>query len=350
LQRGSPPGLPVAYAVCEGPTVDANVQLHGEPTQPREKVSRGAPHFLPGLDAPTAGLKQSGRVQLADWIASPRNPLTARVIVNRVWQYHFGRGIVESSSYFGTRGSPPTHPELLDWLAASFIDHDWSIKWLHRLILNSKTYQLASTSDPAREAIDAGNAWCWRFQRQRLDAETIRDAMLCVSGTLEQNRPRGYRFPEISKWDYSQHRPFIGDDQNRYRSVYLLTHRLRQDSFLETFDEPDASSTTDVRVVSTVPQQALFLMNSEVVRRLAGDFAQRLSVASANASGRVEVAHELAYSRCALPSEVEHARAYVERYTEQASEAGLEKGKAEAEAWLSYARTILTSHEFFHVE
>jgi hypothetical protein len=350
LQPGSPSGLPVAYAVCEGPVVDANIQLHGEPTQPGEKVSRGAPHFLPGLDAPDPGPKESGRLQLADWIVSPRNPLTARVIVNRVWQYHFGRGIVESSSYFGTRGSPPTHPELLDWLAASFIEHGWSIKWLHRLILNSKTYQLASTPDPAREALDAGNVWCWRFQRQRLDAETIRDAMLSVSGVLEQNQPRGYRFPAISKWDYSQHRPFNGDDQNRYRSVYLLTHRLRQDAFLETFDEPDASSTTDVRVVSTVPQQALFLMNSEVVRRLAGDFATRLCDASADGSKRIELAYELAYSRRARPDEVEHARAYVQRYTERVIEAGLDARKADAEAWLSYARTVLTSHEFFYVE
>jgi hypothetical protein len=348
-QRGSPPKMPVAYAVAEGAISDANVQLHGEPTQPGEKVARGAPQFLTGLDAPAPKPHESGRLELANWIVSPRNPLTARVIVNRVWQHHFGRGIVESSSYFGTRGSTPTHPELLDWLAASFIEHGWSIKWLHRLILSSKTYQLASTADAAREAIDAGDVWHWRFQRQRLDAETIRDAMLFVSGTLELSGPKVYPFPPIEKWDFSQHRPFIGNDRSRRRSVYRLTHRLRQDSFLEMFDEPDASSTTDVRVSSTVPQQALFLMNSDVVRELAAAFAQRLGAASDDAA-RVELAHELAYSRRALPSEVRAACAYVKRYNQQAARSGLNPVGAEAEAWLSYARTILASHEFFYVE
>jgi len=351
MQRlGSPPALPVAYSVCEGQIADANIHLHGEPEQLGEKVPRGAPHFLPGLEAPAPGPGESGRLQLADWLASPRNPLTARVMVNRIWQYHFGRGLVETSSYFGLRGSPPTHSELLDWLAASFVEHGWSVKWLHRLILASKTYQLASTADAAREAIDAQNLWCWRFQRQRLDAESIRDAMLCVSGTLDLCHPRPYPFPEVASWRYTQHHPFIGNERSRHRSVYLLTHRLRRDAFLGTFDEPDATTGTDVRVSSTVPQQALFLMNSDAMRDIAGDFAHRLCAASPDATARIELAHELAYSRRALPAEIKKARAYLERYNQQAVEAGLEPPEAEAQAWLSYARTLLASHEFFYVE
>ena len=153
-RRGTPDALPVAYAVSEGTVADANIQLHGEPGQPGAVVGRGAPQFLGRLPRRRSGAHESGRLELADWIASPRNPLTARVMVNRVWQHHFGRGIVATPSNFGTRGSPPTHPELLDWLTASFIEHGWSIKWLHRAIMNSQTYQLASTGDAADEAAD----------------------------------------------------------------------------------------------------------------------------------------------------------------------------------------------------
>jgi hypothetical protein len=351
MQRlGSPPALPVAYSVCEGQIGDANIQLHGEPEQLGAKVPRGVPHFLPGLPITAPGPGESGRLQLADWLASPRNPLTARVMVNRIWQYHFGRGLVETSSYFGLRGSAPTHPELLDCLAAEFVDHGWSIKWLHRLILASKTYQLASTADPAREAVDARDIWLWRFQRQRHDAESIRDAMLSVSGTLRLGRPKPYPFPQVSSWQYTQHHPFVANEQSQYRSVYLLTHRLRRDPFLGTFDEPDASSSTDVRVSSTVPQQALFLMNSDVVRNLAEGFARRLRAASSDSSARIELAHELAYSRRALPGEIQRADAYLQRYNQQAADAGLEPTEAESQAWLSYARTLLVAHEFFYVE
>jgi hypothetical protein len=349
MQRlGSPPALPVAYAVCDGQIGDANIHLHGEPDQLGEKVPRGVPRFLPGLEVPAPGSGESGRLQLAEWLASSRNPLTARVMVNRIWQYHFGRGLVETSSYFGIGGSPPTHPELLDWLAASFVEHGWSIKWLHRLILASKTYHLAPTPDTAREAIDARNLWCWRFQRQRLDAESIRDAMLLVSGTLQLGRPSSYAFPEVASWRYTQHHPFIGNDQGHHRSVYLLTHRLRRHPFLGTFDEPDAASSTDVRISSTVPQQALFLMNSDAMRDIAGSFAHRLRQASPDATERVVLAHELAYSRRARPDEIKRALAYIERYNQQAVEAGLPP--TETQAWLSYARTVLASHEFFYVE
>jgi cytochrome c553 len=349
-RRGSPPALPVAYAAREGTIADMRVQLHGEPTQLGEKVPRGVPQFLAGLVSPLPAPKQSGRLELADWIVSPRNPLTARVIVNRLWQYHFGRGLVETSSYFGTRGATPTHPELLDWLASSFVEHAWSIKWLHRLILASKTYQLASTEDGAGEALDAANAWYWRFQRQRLDAEQIRDAMLCVAGTLDQTRAGPHAFPEIEKWDFTQHNPFLGMDKSRHRSVYLLITRLHSDPFLGMFDEPDASSSTEVRVSSTVPQQALFLMNSVVVRRIAEDFAQRLCRATDDAASRIDVAHKLAYCRPALPIEIERGCTYVERYNHQAVEEGLSPSEAEAKAWVSYTRSILVSHEFFYVE
>ena len=190
----------MAYAVSEGKIADANIQLAGEPTRPGAKVPRGVPKFLAALQRRRPpGRAESGRLELADWLASPRNPLTARVMVNRVWQHHFGRGIVATPSNFGKRGSPPSHPELLDWLAASFVEHGWSIKWLHRTIMASKTYQLDSLGNDKGDAIDPANQWYWRFDRQRLDAEAIRDAMLFVAGTLDLNRPGPQPFPAITQ-------------------------------------------------------------------------------------------------------------------------------------------------------
>jgi hypothetical protein len=349
-RRGSPDMLPVAYAVTEGTITNANIQLHGEPSQPGAQTPRGAPRFLSGCEAPAPGPNESGRLELADWLTSPRNPLTARVMVNRVWQHHFGRGIVATPSNFGTRGSPPSHPELLDWLTASFVEHGWSIKSLHRLIMLSKTYQLASDVEPADEAIDPTNRWYWRFNRQRLDAEAIRDSMLDVSGVLDLGRPGPHPFPAIRDWHWTQHFPFKAVYPSPHRSVYLMTQRLYRHPFMGLFDGPDPNTTTDVRSTSTVPLQALFLMNNDFVRDTAGAFAQRLCRESSEPAARIGRAHALAYCRPALPEEIGRARTYVESYTREAGRAGLDFKRAASEAWLSYARTILAANEFVYVD
>jgi hypothetical protein len=349
-RRGTPDALPVAYAVSEGTIADANIQLKGEPSQPGEKIARGVPRFLPGCDMPAPGSRESGRLELADWLASPRNPLTARVMVNRVWQHHFGRGLVATPSNFGTRGSPPSHPQLLDWLTASFVEHGWSIKSLHRLIMGSKTYQLACDRDSADEAIDSSNRWYWRCERQRLDAEAIRDAMLDVSGVLDLGRPGPHPFPPIREWHWTQHFPFKADYPSPHRSVYLMTQRLHRHPFLGLFDGPDTNTTTDVRSTSTVPLQALFLMNSDFMRETAGEFARRLCRESSDSSARIARAHELAYSRPAGPDEIEQGRAYVDGYAREAAKAGLSPQRADVEAWLSYARTILAANEFVYLD
>jgi cytochrome c553 len=349
-RRGTPDALPVAYAVSEGTIADANIQLKGEPSQPGEKVTRGVPRFLPGCDAAAPGPNESGRLELADWLASPRNPLTARVMVNRVWQHHFGRGIVATPSNFGTRGSPPSHPQLLDWLTASFIEHGWSIKSLHRLIMGSRTYQLACDRDAADEAIDSSNRWYWRCERQRLDAEAIRDAMLDVSGVLDLGRPGPHPFPPIREWHWTQHFPFQAEYPSLHRSVYLMTQRLHRHPFLGLFDGPDTNTTTDARSTSTVPLQALFLMNSDFMRETAGQFARRLCSESSDPSARIARAHELAYARPAGPDEIERGRAYVDDYAREAAKTGLNPQRADSEAWLSYARTILAANEFVYLD
>jgi hypothetical protein len=349
-RRGSPDTLPVAYAVSEGAIADANIQIHGEPSQPGAKVPRGAPRFLSGCEAPPPGRNESGRLELADWLTSPHNPLTARVLVNRVWQHHFGRGIVATPSNFGTRGAPPSHPELLDWLTATFIEHGWSIKSLHRLIMQSKTYQLASDANSADEAIDPANQWYWRYNRQRLDAEAIRDAMLDVSGVLDFSRPGPHPFPPIREWHWTQHSPFKADYPSNHRSVYLMTQRLHRHPFLGLFDGPDTNTTTDVRSTSTVPLQALFLMNDKFMRDTAGAFAGRLCRDASDPQTRIARALGLAFGRPALPQEIQRATDYVASYTREASHTGLSPRKAESEAWLSYARILLDSNEFVYVD
>jgi hypothetical protein len=351
LERsGTPEALPVAYAVSEGTAADANVQLHGEPSQPGAIVSRGAPHFLADFQGAAPAANESGRLELADWIVSPRNPLTARVMVNRVWQHHFGRGIVATPSNFGTRGNPPTHPELLDWLTASFIEHGWSIKWLHRAIMNSRTYQLASTGDAYNEAADQSNRWYWHFERQRLDAEAIRDAMLDVSRTLDLTRPGRHPFPDIADWTWTQHFPFKAAYASNHRSVYLMTQRLHRHPFLGLFDGPDTNTTTDVRSSSTVPLQALFLMNSNFMRDTAAAFARRACRDASDPRDRIRRMDELAYGRYPTSDEIANAEEYLAQYRNLALTTGLNPARADTEAWQSYARVLLTANEFFYVD
>ncbi len=179
------PDLETAFAVSEGKSGDAVIQKQGDPRNPGPKVPRGFPHILGGQTVPTDG-QQSGRLQLARWIADENNPLTARVIVNRVWHHHFGRGIVATTSDFGIRGSRPSHPELLDYLAQYLIHNGWSIKQLHRFIVSSKTYRLRSDDIAASAALDPENIELWRGNRRRLDAEQIRDSILEFSGHLDR--------------------------------------------------------------------------------------------------------------------------------------------------------------------
>ncbi len=189
-------------------------------------------------------------------------------MVNRIWQHHFGRGIVATPSNFGVRGEPPSHPELLDWLAARFVAGGWSIKAMHREIVLSATYQLSSDEDTRSAALDPDDRLLWRFPRRRLDAESIRDAMLAVAGRLDPSRPGRHPFPPIEDWHWTQHDAFKTVYPSNHRSVYLMTQRLVKHPFLALFDGPDTNTSTDVRGRSTVPLQALWFLNNPFVRRL----------------------------------------------------------------------------------
>jgi len=351
LQRlGVPETLLCAYAITDFKPVDAQIQIRGEPNELGPVVKRRVPKFLSrdvDLDIPDGS---SGRLQLAQWLTRPEHPLTARVMVNRIWQHHFGKGIVATPSNFGLRGDAPTHPELLDYLAARFVESGWSIKAIHRLILLSKTYQLSSAYQASDATRDPANKFYWRFDRRRLDAESIRDAMLAAAGNLDLTRPGAHPFPKIEDWHWTQHNPFKAVYDSNHRSVYLMTQRIQRHPYLALFDAPDANTSTDVRADSTVPLQALYLMNNKFVQEQAAALAKRMVSMADTTSERIRLAGELAWSRQPTAKEIKRAARFLEHYRKELADSGVAEAKCELETWTSYARVVLTANEFFYVD
>jgi hypothetical protein len=351
LQRpGAPRDLPVAYAVCEGKPADALLQVRGNPEDQGPAIRRGPPKILTGTAPFSIADGSSGRLELAQWLTRLDNPLTARVMVNRIWQHHFGKGLVATPSNFGLRGDEPSHPDLLDYLARRFMESGWSIKAMHRLIMASKTYQLAIAHDETNAARDSGNQWYWRFDRRRLDAESIRDAMLAVAGNLALQKPKPHSFPSIETWTFTQHSPYKAVYESNHRSVYLMTQRIQRHPFLALFDGPDPNTTTDTRTESTVALQALFMMNNSFVQDQAVAFARRVLRATRENSDRIRLAHELAWSRPASVAEVQKAADYLQRYEAALAKSGPREGDRDLEAWTSLARILLTANEFVYVD
>jgi hypothetical protein len=341
-----PSALPGAYAVSEGTPQDVPIQLAGDPERPGSVARRGPPRFLAGRELFL--IRQgSGRLELARWLTATENPLFARVMVNRIWQHHFGRGLVATPSNFGLRGEPPTHPELLDWLAAEFVRRGWSVKAMHRLIVLSATYRLSSANDSYAAVSDPGNVWYWRFDRRRLDAEAVRDALLAAGGHLETTLPGAHPFPPITAWAWTQHNPFKEVYPSNHRAVYLMTQRFQRHPFLALFDGPDTNTTTERRESSTVPLQALFLMNNPFVHEQARGLARRMTAAAPDDGGRVAFGYEVAWGRPPGADELDSARDYLRRYRE-AARVGV--GAGEREAWESLAHVLLGANEFIYVD
>ncbi|GIW94453.1 MAG: hypothetical protein KatS3mg110_2494 [Pirellulaceae bacterium] len=288
LEDHPPAGLRQALCVKEhGPQPPATyILLRGSAHAPGEQVEPG---FLSVLDPPAPEIvprqESSGRRRaLAQWIASPDNPLTARVMVNRIWQYHFGRGLVRSANNFGFAGDRPTHPELLDWLADEFVRSGWRMKHMHRLIMLSSAYQMSSQADPEALAKDPNNDWFWRFDMRRLTAEEIRDSILAVNGTLNLSRVGGPSIypiipPEVL---HGQSRPGSGwgnspPSERSRRSVYIHVKRSLIPPLISLFDGPDVDFSCPVRFTTTLPTQALTMLNSDFLNEQAALLAQAAS-------------------------------------------------------------------------
>ena len=336
------------YAVAEGKPVgkrrigNAHVQIKGDPERLGPEVPRRFPTVLGSQSLPSE-TKGSGRLELAKWLTDPKNPLTARVLVNRIWHYHFGRGIVPTPSDFGKQGQPPTHPELLDYLAARFVEDGWSIKAMHRRILLSRTYQMASVDKPDDGLYSS-------FHRRRLDAESVRDTLLFISGALDLSRPGPHPFPEMNKWDFTQHKPFKAVYDSNHRTVYLMTQRIQRHPFLALFDGPDTNASTATRITSTTPLQALFLMNDPFVHEQARRFAARLLAGKKDDGGCIEEAYLLAFGRPATKEEKSEAQAYLVKVRQKLKADDIKEDHLPQKCWESVARVIFMCNEFVYLE
>lgn len=268
---------------------------------------------------PPAGATSSHRRRgLAEWLVTRDNPLTARVMVNRLWQHHFGEGIVRTPSSFGRMGEPPSHPELLDWLAVEFVERGWRMKAIHRLLLTSQAYQMASTDTAANHAIDPENRMFWRMPRVRLEAEIIRDAMLATAGTLDRTIGGPAIFPYIDPdlFEKSSNRDWRGrpdsDPSTWRRSLYVFSKRSIRYPMFETFDQPNLINSIDRRNRTTIAPQALILMNNEMVLFQAGKFAERvLQEAGPDPVQQVRLAVQLALGRPADSVELRRGAEFI---------------------------------------
>ena len=347
----------LAYAVSEGTPRNSRIQLRGEPDKLGDEVPRGFLEVLGGGKLPN-GTSGSGRLELAEWLTRPENPLTARVMVNRLWQYHFGQGLVKTPNDFGARGQPPTHPELLDYLATQFIERGWSIKAMHRLIMLSATYQQAAAGDRSQESGDRNHGLSDSrilipdsfslFPRRRLSAEETRDSILLVSGELDSTPGRGHPFPAPTGWGYSQHGPFSAVYDHNQRSVYLMTQRIKRHPFLTLFDGADPNASTAERRTTTVPTQALFFLNDPFVHTKSEKFAERVARLSTDEARRIGAAYRLALGRS--PTEAERAEAMEFLAAYRSELAPMKKEKIETAALAAFARVLIGSNEFLTVD
>jgi hypothetical protein len=351
--------VPKAYTVIEGLPANARIHRKGDPKSLGDEVPRGFLTILGGNQVPKDH-RGSGREFLARWIADATNPLTARVMVNRIWAYHFGKGIVQTPNDFGARGRAPTHPELLDWLASRFIEGGWSIKKMHRMIMLSHAYRIGGGAVEAgrrgdeatgrNSTIDVNNDYFWRFNRRRLEAEEIRDSVLAVSGALDRTMGGEHPFPPEQTWRFSQHEQFFAVYDTNRRSVYLMQQRLKKHPFFEVFDGADSNATTDSRAQSVTPVQALFLMNSPFIHEQSDRFAVRVGMAYDTLRERIDYAFRLAYGRAPRLEEIREAQNYLRQTRLELQARGAPVDQLNQKSLASYLRVVMSSNEFLYVD
>ena len=344
------PDLPTTMGVTEDEVVDVAIHIRGDTQKLGEVVPRHTPPVILGAPAPEFSSQASGRLQLANWLVDPHHPLTARVFVNRVWRWRFGRGLVRTTDNFGLLGEAPSHPELLDWLAQRFIADGWSLKSLHRLMLNSSTYRQGSVPHPQTHEHDFDNRLLGRFGLRRLAAEEVRDSLLAVSGQLDPTlggpvlkvKNRGYLFDHtsIDLTDYTSHR----------RSLYLPVIRNNVFDLFQLLDFPDPAVPTGDRATSTIAPQALLMMNSDFVMQSADKLAERLLAESGTDLDRLSALFRLAYAREATDTEIESSGQLLSQM-----EAALVSSEPDSRvrtrlAWSALCHTLLAANEFIYVK
>jgi hypothetical protein len=345
------PKFPEAMAVSDATPENIRIHIRGSHLTQTRQVPRRIPRIFTRHESTPFGEAGSGRLELARWLTRSDNPLTARVLVNRIWLWHFGEGLVRSPDNFGKLGQRPTHPELLDWLTVQFVESGWSIKELHRTIMLSSTYQMSTSFNEQAASVDPENKLWWRFNRQRVEAESIRDSILAVAGQLDL-RMGGSMLP-------TKNRSYVTSTANvdpvayqtNRRSIYMPVVRSALYEVFQAFDFAEPSVSSGQRQSTTVAPQALFMMNSQVVADATRAMAERLlDSGSADDAARVTTAYRTAYGRSPTETELQRSLKFVEGYTKSLVEQETAPDEAHVKAWQSLCRVILSANEFIYVE
>jgi hypothetical protein len=335
--------VPMACAVKEGETMDQKVFIRGDYHNLGDPVERTAPAIL-RLSAPAPEVKtKSGRLELANWIVDPRNPLPSRVMANRIWQGHFGDGIVHTPDNFGRLGERPSNPELLDYLARTFIEGGWSVKKMHRMILLSKTYQMSAAFDEKTKAKDPENRLMSHYPRQRLSIEEIRDAYLAMGGDLDLTMG-GTLDPGVgTDGETSANRISMNPEKTNRRSIYLPLRRSNLPVLYTLFDFGDATTPDGKRSSTTVATQALFVMNSPLVIREAKSLTDAVLKQEKLDKRRVEEIYLRVLDRRPDGSEIDKGLTYLQSFRQKWKQIDDEK------AWTSLTHALMASNEFIFV-
>ncbi|HZW32865.1 MAG TPA: DUF1553 domain-containing protein, partial [Isosphaeraceae bacterium] len=342
-----PGGRPRAFAMGareRDEVVDSPLYVRGELDQPGAVVPRGLVQVLCAGTPPVIAAG-SGRRELADWLAAPANPLTARVMVNRVWLHLFGRGLVATPDNFGAAGQPPSHPELLDNLAVDFMAGGWSIKELIRRIVLSRAYGLDSAHDPRNFEADPDNALVWHMSKRRLEAEAVRDALLSVAGRLAPEPPVGSAVARTGEGLALFLRVAGLDDSDPHRSVYLPVIRDQVLESLALFDFADPSLVTGERAATTGPAQALYFLNGPFVIRQAEALAGRVRAVEGDDARRVDQAYRLALARSPTAGERGRALAFLREFATRSEAPDPGRG-----AWSAFCQALLAGAEFRYLD
>ena len=345
LKKTAPREPELACAIEDGEPVAQKVFVRGDYNSPGEDAPKAFPAILSAFDS-RPNFTGSGRLQLAEWLVQPEHPLTTRVMANRIWQWHFGEGLVRTPDNFGKMGDKPSHPELLDFLSREFVKRGWSIKSMHRLIMLSSAYQMSGINPSLTDNADNDNRLLTRFNRRRLSVEELRDGLLAIDGSIDLTVGGSLQSGRGTDGENNQGRLSLNPEKLKRRTVYLPLRRANLPTLLNLFDFGDATSMTGKRQLTNVSTQALFWLNSEFLTDRSATVAKTLLAdTSLTDSARVEIIYLRVLNRKADKDEIESALKYVAAFRQKAS-----GENSDAKAWQSLCRILMASNDFLYVD
>ncbi|HEU0119823.1 MAG TPA: PSD1 and planctomycete cytochrome C domain-containing protein [Bryobacteraceae bacterium] len=343
IKAAAPPEPPFACAVGEDQSIDQRVFLRGNPDSKGEPVAKQFPVVLAGEEQ-TAIRQGSGRLELANWLAGDKNPLPARVMANRLWQGHFGQGLVRSPNNFGFAGERPTHPELLDWLAAEFIRQGWSVKKMHRMMMLSSTYQMSAQATAEKREKDPDNRLLSRFPIRRKTVEEIRDSLLLIDGSLDLTMGGSLQKGEGTDNEFSDGRKSIHPDATNRRTIYLGLRRSNLATLFNLFDFGDATTSTETRSETNVAPQALYMMNSQFVADRTRGLAGQLLRTEAGDEQRIARAWITVLGHAPDAAAVRDGLQYIASFPAKTA-----NDEGRLQAWSSFCRSLVASNDFIYI-